>query len=204
MSEHVVMVRLECRRRICRHVFEVPDTDYPEGCPKCGERHITYSDRQPRPRMWWSDTYGLLTEVPRKPENDGRHIKWHEPGIGHRLMKQLPPDAVTLIVQPPRWQAEQTARDEYSMIWTKGRGRVGDHEKALKHALGVVLYGDRPAPESGSLQQWAVSSPSVPLEPHNSREAVMFTLAQVPDGHIVTRVRENDTDPWPAWKDEDA
>lgn len=46
-----------------------------------------------------------------------------------------------------RHAAEKLARDEYSMLWAPSRKRQGDHERALRHVVGVLLFGDDRAPE---------------------------------------------------------
>lgn len=159
-DNHVIMIRLRCQVKTCRRIFEIPDTVWADtgtveefaaatNCPECKSGHVSETDVQPCPRMWYSDTYGLITEISRYGD---RRLMWTEPGIGQRQAKVLPPDAVALRRVPKpldRYDAEQLALDEYSMLWEKSRGTVGDHMKAMKHVVGVLLYGDDRAPMEG-------------------------------------------------------
>lgn len=155
-NTYVLMIRLRCKVKTCRRVFEISDTvfgddDFAEKvrCPGCGGGHVSETDIQPCPRMWWSDTFGLITEVSRHGE---RRLMWNEAGIGPRQTKMLPPDAIELRRVPKpldRYDAERLALDEYSMLWEKSRGTRGEHMAAMKHTVGVLLYGDDRAPEKG-------------------------------------------------------
>lgn len=159
-NTHVIMVRLRCKVKTCRRIFEIPDTVWADTgteeefkaatrCPECQSEHVGETDVQPCPRMWWSDTYGLVTEISRDGD---RRLMWTEPGIGKRQAKVLPPDAVELRQVPKpleRYDVERLALDEYSMLWEKSKGTMGDHMAAMKHVVGVLLYGDAAAPEEG-------------------------------------------------------
>lgn len=154
MPEHEVKVRLHCRVRLCGTFFEVLDNvfDFDDWkkrlrCPACDSDSTALADVQPRPRMWWSEKYGLLTEHARHSGAEHRRITWNEFGLGPRSMPQLPLDAVPLIPQPlARDQAERRALDEFSMIWENSRMTKGVLAKALNHVVGVLLFSDPEAP----------------------------------------------------------
>lgn len=157
-----MMVRLRCRIKECDQLFEIDDAvfattltqeEYADAvrCPHCKGTLVTKATTQPCPRTWWSETRGVVTEVPRDGTDTERRVKWHE-GSHHRVARQLPPDAVELRPAPKpleRYDAERLALDEYSMLWEKSRGTKGDHMKAMAHVVGVLLYGDDRAPMEG-------------------------------------------------------
>jgi hypothetical protein len=205
MPESVVMIRLSCQFRPCRHTFDLPDDvfdapDFAERscCPQCGGNRVTLADIQPRPALWWSETYGLITQQARRHGLDSRHLTWHEAGIGVRILAQLPTDAIALAPIPARHDAERIVRDEYSMVFENSHRTRGDHDRAIRHAVSV-LYGAAPPLEHGPLQQWTVRHPDVDPVAHCSLASAEFTLSQLPGGKILTRTRKSASDPWPDW-----
>jgi len=48
----------------------------------------------------------------------------------------------------PRHEVERFARDEYSMVFEPSRKTAGDHDRSLRHVVGVPLYGETEIAES--------------------------------------------------------
>lgn len=125
------------------------------------------------PPLWWSPTHGLITRD--TPEYENAPVYWRiENGrmsLRHEgFPNELPADAVALTpeatpkpalgqVEPvaheqfkrfARDQFERLALDEYSMVWERARHKnTGDHLKAMKHVVGVLIFGDATIPEEG-------------------------------------------------------
>lgn len=159
-----------------------------------------------RPPLWWSPTHGLITVT--VPEYEDAPVYWHivnnRVSLRHQgSANELPADAVELVPAAPkfdaRFKAEEKARNEFSMIWENSPKRQSDHDRALKHVVGVLLFGDADVPEPGALQEWAVEHPEVLVSAHRSLASVHFTLSKLPGGVLVTRIRESDKDEWPKW-----
>jgi hypothetical protein len=132
--------------------------------------------------------------------NEGR--SWSASG-GYIYTDDEVADWPPLVPQPPRWKSEKLALDEYSMLWEHGKNRKGDHMDALKHVVGVLLYGDPIAPDpEPELRQWGVRGPNIVTVPIHSINVLNATLKQLPKScYPVTRTRTNDDPTWFDWRE---
>lgn len=203
-------VRLRCLNSNCRHEFVRPESiveldteDYmrQKQCPECRSDATTLADVQPRPGLWWSDTQGLVQQLPRRFAGDELRFK-----VGYqRVVHKLPEDAVPLMLVPDRDKLIQAARDEYSMIWENSGKRTGDHDRALRHAIDVAVFGAEPMPDPGDLQQWMVEGVGILDMKFNTFPTALSRLLGngrqdvPPEAKLLTRLRDAEDIEWGPW-----
>ena len=197
-------VRLRCLNSACMHEFIRPENiveldaeDYmrQKQCPECGCDATTLADVQPRPGLWWSDTQGLVQQLPRRVHDDELRF-----GVGfNRVVRTLPDDAVPLAPVPDRDQLIATACGEYSMIWENSGKRTGDHDRALRHAIDVAVFGAEPMPEPGDLQQWMVEGPGLLPMKYSTFGQALYRMGQTDSTTVETRLRDTEDIEWGPW-----
>ncbi len=197
-------IRLRCMNKACRFEFIRPETIVdldPEAygrekrCPECGCDATTLADMQPQPGLWWSDGHGLIRQLPRRVAGD--ELRYEV--ANNRVVNVLPEGAVPLVLAPDRAQVLQTARDEYSMVWENSGKRTGDHDRALRHAVDVAVFGAPPMPDPGDLQEWMVEGPGLLPMKYSSFSMALYRMGRTDSVTVQTRLRNSVEEDWGSW-----